>query len=429
MRRIARLFAAAGLVALGCFAAAPAHAQTAAAGDDLFTLRTSDLTGPISVPAGQGIWRTAAIRNVSTDYRLTVGLVGSGEHADWVDVAAAQVEIDPGEQQLVRFSVTPPVGSTGTVELGVEATLLEARSVLIVGESPMVTAQVHEITFTVEVPALGPAAANPTGRENVAAEGSAADESTATGATVSSDRIVAGLLTLTGLLGTIVSVTRLLRHRAERQVTSPSTSSDARAVVGTPGDERLAQEATRQLAHRIRSEDRTEAVRERVHRRASEKTERRAAARTAAIARIENDSTAELDRHVDAESSRAVWLRARTAGARRRMAWTPIPRVAEAGEDELAEVATPPAGRDPLPFEATIADRPLPPLPAPRSVAVERAADDSEPVRPTRASRAPRRRRDRVEVLALDVDRLNAALEARRQRDGFDSPRDSVSAR
>jgi hypothetical protein len=185
--------------------AAPARAD-----DELFTLRSSDLTGPVEVAAGQVVWRTAAIRNTSEQYRLTIGLMGSGEHPDWVQPAVEQVELAPGQQQLVRFSVTPPSAADGVTDLGLTATLLEARSVLIVGKSPVATTQRRELAFRIEVTA--PDASTPA----TESEATVVEETVSAAPDIDLGRIAGALLALAVILGVLWKAPRRGRRRQER---------------------------------------------------------------------------------------------------------------------------------------------------------------------------------------------------------------------
>jgi hypothetical protein len=392
---------------------AVATSAGARAGDDiadagLFTLHSSDLTGPIAIPPGQGIWRTAAIRNTSQEFRLTIGLAGSGPHAAWVVPATDQVELAPGQLQLVRFSITPPTDARGTADLGLGATLLDARSVLIIGESPVVTAQRRELAFRVEVAALG--ATEPVDGD---AATTTSDATIATAEAVDFGRIAGGFVMFAVILGVAVTAPKVLRRKRVR----PDRVEQPTPTLASFTDERLAVEATRQLAGRVGAEDRDTATKVRVRNRIDAKAKRRAAARAATLQQLDLAQAAEIDRHRFAESTRAQWVHVRTQGARARMNRAPT------------QFDAPAAGAEPLAFEADIVERPVAPRPVgPRhdpATADSGAAALATQSKPKRQNR----RRQRVDVLALDVERLNQALDERRTRDAFDARSESLSAR
>jgi hypothetical protein len=446
----------------------------------LFTLTSSDLTGPIPVPDGQGIWRTLALRNVSTEYRLTIGLAGLGP-AEWVRPAMDQVELAPGQQQIVRLSVTAAKGAVGTHEVGVTATILEAKSVLIIGESPMITAERKDLWFTVEIAPEVTAASDATARPDADIETDRPESSIETAAEVDFGRIGLGLAALIALMAMIWMAPRVMGRtarvaaaraaarelvetkrtsrrpprgrraellgEARRAATSVLAERAARArrraesaaeVAATAqaaavrardhslaqfADRRIAAEATRQLAHRVETDDRAHAARAQAESRIVAKQTRIDLARRAARAQLEAARDAEVDRHTFAELSRAAWLQARTEGARSRMSREPLERWA------------PLAGAEPLAFEAAITDRPVPPPPAIDAdssvTATEFAPDDCATALASKPSRTKRAkpRRERTEVLALDVEVLNRVLEARRDRDAFDERATRLSAR
>ncbi len=461
--------------------AGPTEGAAAPSQPSLFTLTSSDLTGPIPLPDGQGIWRTLAVRNTSAEYRLTIGLVGLGPTANWVRPSMDQVELAPGQQQIVRLSVEAERGAVGTHEVGVSATILEAKSVLIIGESPMITAERRDIRFTVEIvggadaPAAGPgddAGEVPTDRS---------PDSIDTAPDVDFGRIGLGLLALLVLMGMLwmaprvtkraahVTVARaaarelvvtkrpprraprgrraellgearraatnVLAERAARargraeSAAEDAATAQAAAIrardhsLARLADGRIAAEATRQLAHRIENDDRAHAARTQTESRVVAKQARIDLARSAARAQLEAARDAEVDRHTFAELSRAAWLQARTEGARLRMSREPLERLA------------PLAGAEPLAFEAAITERPAPPPPAindamPATTA-EPVVDDATVDLTSKSTRSRRSKdpRGRTEVLALDVEVLNRVLESRRGRDAFDDRATRLSAR
>ena len=478
MRRLAALAITIGaLLAPGAARAQTGDTTEAAAQPNLFTLTSSDLTGPIPLPAGEGMWRTLAVRNVSNEYRLTIGLTGVGPAGAWVRPAVEQVELAPGQQQIVRMSVNAPSDVVGTHDVAVAATILEAKSILLIGESPMITAERKELQFSVEIVSSGAAA--PIDDDRGEADRGAAIE---TAPELDFARIGFGLLALIGLMGALWIAPRVTRRTAhasvartaarelvtsrrtprrapsgrraellgearraatnvlaERAARARERAESAAVAAATAqaaavrardhsmaelADGRIAAEATRQLAQRVEVDDRTHAARAQAESRALAKQARIELARATARAQLEAARDAEVDRHTFAELSRAAWLQARTEGARSRMTRGPL------------EHLGPPDGAEPLAIEGSIADRPTPPPPTYDEVSdpvvIERESATAREIdlraKGSRTKRT-RARRDKTEVVALDVEVLNRVLEGRRDRDAFDDRANRLSAR
>ncbi len=200
----------------------------------LFSLRSADLTGPTEVTAGEGIWRTVAVRNITNEYRLTIGLEGTGAEPTWVVPSIEQVVLAPGQMQTVRFSVRPAANATGLHQVGLAATLLEAKSVLLIGQSPTVTAERRAIDFSIDVvgdvvgDAVG-AVADPADGEGVAADSS---EPIAGAPATDTRRIAAGLIALGVLIGLLWFAPRLV-GRTTRLVVARTA---AREIAHRPDD-------------------------------------------------------------------------------------------------------------------------------------------------------------------------------------------------
>lgn len=421
------------LVAAAGFVVAPGSARTARAAVGLFSLATSDLTGPTSVSAGQGIWRSAAIRNTSGDLRLTIGLAGAGERADWVQPAVAQVELAPGQQQIVRFSVIPPGDASGSFDVALRASLIEARREAIIGETPVVTAEAREIVFSIDVTpssaAVGESgtpptddATSPSSSEDRARD---ANESLTGAPTIDAWRIVTGLLALAVLLGL---VRRATRRRAARRISgSLPRTVPALAAARRQRPDLLAELASEQRAlEAMRNRDdpaaehytveQYEVDRRKVDRyeydfgqarlRAEAKLRRSDDARHAAAARIEAIRSAERALHRVADERGREWVRTSTDVARERLDRSD-PALDATGDGSRARDV---AERVTIPVEAA-ADADHRRVPRPRRPLAETAG-------------APERSDD-----ALDVARLNQALESARARDGFDERPANLSSR
>ncbi len=208
------------LVALlvSCFAnTAPAYA----ADDAPFSLTSSDLTGPISVENGSSFWRTAAIHNTTDQYLLTFDIRGSGEFPDWVKPDYRQIELAPGEQELIKFSVNAPIDTIGVHDLGLIVTTVNAETTLILGESPLLNSFSRELMFSVEVTPASPVLAEQQG----GASGAASPMATPKQQSTTASQIAIGYL---GLIATPMVVWQLwcLRQTQKRERERKSAFAD-----------------------------------------------------------------------------------------------------------------------------------------------------------------------------------------------------------
>lgn len=410
--RVTHSLCALKAVTIAAAISVPFGANTPAHGaEGLFSLTTSDLTGPTSVTAGQGIWRSAAIRNTSSDLRLTIGLQGAGDHADWVQPAVARVELAPGQQQIVRFSVIPSEGSSGSFDVALRASLVEARRAAIIGETPIVTAEAREVVFSIEVgspSSIGgatddttatTAAASP--RSEAGALAGDASESLTGGAVIDVWRIVIGLLALAVLLGLIRRLGTRRRAPAPVVAGSPVVTRRLPAIGRVRHDrlreikaEQRALEAMREDNGRVTA-DRFEYDFGRARARAEAKLARADDARRSATARIEDPGAVARDLERIAEEHRRDRVHARTDAARERLERREPSGGWRGSSDTLmhAEVLAVEAAAD-------AEERHVPP---PRRAAVKAPA-------------TPRAN----DAAALDIAQINRALESARARDGFD---------
>jgi hypothetical protein len=415
----ARRTGAAALVLIAVLVRGSGATSAAPATEGLFSLLTSDLTGPTSVSAGQGIWRSAAIRNTSGELRLTIALAGAGEHAGWVQPAVAQVELAPGQQQIVRFSVIPPPGASGTFDVALRASLIEARREAIIGETPVVTAEAREIVFSIDVSAAG-TTASAAGAPTTAAvpqpkheRAGRADEALTGAPAIDAWRIVIGLLAIAVLLGL---VRRTSTRRGARRRSAPRALPALAGVRRTQPD-RLADLAAEQRALETMRERGGEATRRdryeydfgQARTRAEAKLRRTDEARRAASARLEEVRAAERALHRLADDRDRERVRSRTESARDHLE----PRdslTANRGAGTGTRTAQADAERAAIPVEAA-AD-----------------ADDRSVPRPRR--RVPgETARGHAGDETLDVTRLSQALESARARDGFDERPANLSSR
>ncbi len=201
---MARWGAGLAVVVTGVVALAHWSTPVGASEAPLFTLHAADLQGPVFVTAGQGVWREATIRNETDDERITVALAGAGLHGDWLQPAVAQVEVEPGEEQAVRWSINPPDDAGGEVELTLRASLAGT------GE---VAAHNVEIVFSIHVSPSGAASAVSSATPRAAGGAGAISGSNTDGAQTPTAR-VAVLIALAGVAAITAHIVRRGRHGA-----------------------------------------------------------------------------------------------------------------------------------------------------------------------------------------------------------------------